>query len=228
MKYCKNCNLKVDAERNYCPLCFRETVECSDEKTREYPFAERTKDEHENKKSTFILKLFMFLSVCAITTCLLVNLLVDSSLLWSMVVTAGIVYVWIMVGHTILSRRGVFEKIFMQLLGIMFILWMIERISPNAEYDRWLANYVFPSVSMCTVATMLMISFIRKDKTWILAFFFITLVLTLASVIFFVYNLDGFIILGIINLGFCSLTLFGYLTFGYSVIKTEFSKKFHI
>ena len=128
-------------------------------------------------------------------------------------------------GHTILSRRGVFEKIFMQLVGIMFILWACELISDNSEH--WLANYVFPSVSMCTVATMLMISFIRKDKTWILAFFLITIVLTVASVLFFVY-LDDFKTMGIINIAFCSLTLIGYLTFGYATIKGEFLKKFHL
>ena len=201
MKYCKNCNVKVDADRNYCPLCFREIKKCDEIQTEEPPFIERTKNEHESNKQTFLIKLFSFISLCAIAICILINLLVDKSLLWSLVVTAGILYVWIIVGHTILSRRGVFEKIFMQLVGIMFILWACELISDNSEH--WLANYVFPSVSMCTVATMLMISFIRKDKTWILAFFLITIVLTVASVLFFVY-LDDFKTMGIINIAFCS------------------------
>ena len=225
MKYCKNCHVKVDANRNHCPLCFREIKQCDDVQTDDLPFMERTKNEHESKKQTFIIKLFSFISLCAIAICTLVNCLVDKSFLWCLVVISGIVYVWIIVGHTILSRRGVFEKIFVQLLGIMFVLWACERISANSEH--WVANYVFPSVSMCTVATMLMIAFIRKDKTWVLAFFLITAVLTVASVLFFVY-LDDFKTMGIINIAFCSLTLIGYLTFAYNVIKGEFLKKFHL
>ena len=225
MKYCKNCKVKVDANRNYCPLCFREISDCDGVSVQEPPFAERTKNEHEGKKNTFILKLFFFLSVCAVSTCVLINLLVKPDFLWSLVVTSSIVYVWIIVGHTILSRRGVFEKIFMQLLGLMFILWTCEMISPNSEH--WLANYIFPSLSICTIATMLMITFIRKDKTWVLAFFLIVIVLTIASALFFVY-LDDFKILGIINLAFCVLTIFGYLVFGYPVIRREFMKKFHL
>ena len=61
----------------------------------------------------------------------------------------------------------------------------------------------------------------------VLAFFLITAVLTVASVLFFVY-LDDFKTMGIINIAFCSLTLIGYLTFAYNVIKGEFLKKFHL
>lgn len=223
MKYCKNCKVKVDADRNYCPLCFRELEVKDDQTVGEYPFVERKKNETFTKNNSFVFKFFIFLSVCAVTICLLVNFLVNPDFKWSLVVVSGIFYVWILVSHTIISRRGVFEKILMQLLGIFLILWACEQIS----YERhWLANYVAPSISMCSILTMVLISFIRKDKTWVLAFFFIIILLTVVSVIFF--RFATFKILGIINLVFCGLTLFGYLTFGYGVIKTEFSKKFHI
>ncbi len=228
MKYCPNCKIKIDTDRAYCPLCFREIKPCEGADTGERPFMERNKNETEGRKTAFLLQLFFFISICVVSICLLINLLTRKSVptepLWSLVVIAGIVYVWIAVGHTILSRRGVFEKIFMQLIGIMFVLWMCEIISFNTE---WLANYVFPSVSMGTVATLLMMTFIKKDKSWILAFFLIIILLTIASILFFIFR-DSFQILGIINLAFCSLTLFGYLTFGYKVIKAEFLKKFHL
>ena len=46
MKYCKNCKVKVDADRSYCPLCFRELEVKNNEGASEYPFMERKKNEH--------------------------------------------------------------------------------------------------------------------------------------------------------------------------------------
>lgn len=225
MKYCKNCKVNVDADRNYCPLCFRELKTLNEESVGEYPFMERRKNEHVTQSTHLLLKIFLFLSVSIISVCTLVNMLINPETLWCLLVSFSLIYVWILVAHTILSRRGVFEKIFMQLVGVMLILWACEILSLNKEH--WLANYVFPSVSMATVATMLMCTFIRRDKSWILAFVFIILVLTVASVLFFVY-LDEFYILSIINLAFCALSLLGYFTFSFKVIKAEFLKKFHL
>lgn len=225
MKYCKNCKINVDADRNYCPLCFRELKTINEESVGEYPFMERRKNEHVTQSTHLLLKIFLFLSVSIISVCTLVNMLINPETLWCLLVSSSLIYVWILVAHTILSRRGVFEKIFMQLVGVMLILWACEILSLNKEH--WLANYVFPSISIATVATMLMCTFIRRDKSWILAFVFIILVLTVASVLFFVY-LDEFYILSIINFAFCALSLLGYFTFSFKVIKAEFLKKFHL
>lgn len=229
MKYCKNCKVKVDANRNYCPLCFRELIQTDDKTNGEHPFAERRQNETNVKNNSFILKFFIFLSICAVSICSLINFLVNPEFLWCALVAAGIIYVWILISHTILSRRGVFEKIFMQLLGLTLILWACENLSYESH---WLANYVFPSLSIVTMATLIMLTLLRKDKSWILAFVFIIGVLFIASLLLFLYLADkqqpGIKILGIINLTFSSLTALGYFVFGFNTIKTEFLKKFHL
>lgn len=224
MKYCKNCKVKVDTDRNYCPLCFRELQDDGQPQSGEYPFLARTKNEHFTKNNTFILKLFIFISICAVAICGLVDWWVNKDFGWSMLVLASILYIWILINHTILSRRGVFEKIIIQLLGLMFILYVCQKLSFKRD---WLASYVFPSISIATLSTLLMITFIRRDKSWVLSFVAVIILLTGVSVFFFL-RLDKFYILNIINLTLCALSLLGYFTFGYSFIKTEFFKKFHL
>lgn len=229
MKFCKNCKVKVDAERNYCPLCFRELAPVDESSSQEYPFAERKKNETFIKNDSFVLRLFIFLSLCAISICLLVNFLTRPNFLWSLVVVGGTVYVWILVCHTIMSRRGVFEKLLIQFLAITFLLWTCEHIS----YEKhWLFDYVFPSVAICSVLTMLLITFIRKDKSWILAFVSMTIFIVVVSILSFIYfvtkELPGATILNIVNLAFSGLTTIGYFTFGYGTLRQESSKKFHI
>lgn len=224
MKYCSNCKVKIDGERNHCPLCFREIKEISDEKTLEYPFAERKKNENYQRNNSFVLKLFIFMSICAISICFLVNMLLPNSPSWWLVVLGGIVYVWVLIAHTIISRRNVFERILAQLVAITFLLWTCEFIT---EDTSWLMNYVFPSISMCTVFAMLMITFIRKDKSWLLSFVAIIIILTIVSIISLLY-LEDYHLLNIINIAFSGLTLLGFFTFGYQSIRQEFLKKFHL
>ena len=177
MKYCKNCKVKIDSERDYCPLCFRESVKINDEVSTPL-FAERKTNETTVKRNLFVTKLFIFMSICAISVCLLINYFTGFELPWSLSVVSGILYCWILISHTIISRRGIFEKVLFQLLGIIFILWTSEKISTG---HTWLWNYVFPSVSLCAICSLLMITFIRKDKSWILSFLTITFILIVVS-----------------------------------------------
>ncbi len=222
MKYCKNCKINVDTNHDYCPLCFRE-LSGSGQETSAPMFAERKANERTIKKSTLVSKLFIYISLCVVAICLVVNFLTDSSVLWSLVVISGIVYVWILVAHTIISKRGIFEKVLMQVLGVIFVLIVSENISPT---KNWLQCYVYPSVSLLTVCSLLMIIFIKKDKSWILSFVIITLLTGLTSV--FLLGIDSFKLMNIINIIFCALTVLGYFTFGYNLIKQEFIKKFHL
>lgn len=224
MKYCKNCKVKIDSERDYCPLCFRESVKINDEVSTPL-FAERKTNETTVKRNLFVTKLFIFMSICAISVCLLINYFTGFELPWSLSVVSGILYCWILISHTIISRRGIFEKVLFQLLGIIFILWTSEKISTG---HTWLWNYVFPSVSLCAICSLLMITFIRKDKSWILSFLTITFILSVVSLIIMIRVSDDFKLLNLITVVLGGLSVLGYFTFGFWAIKQEFSKNFHL
>ena len=163
MKYCKNCKIKVDSDKDYCPLCFRELSGEGSSDTQ--LFAERKANELSNERNDILTKIFVFMTICVVSICLITNLLIDPSVLWSLSVVSGALYVWILVSHTIISRRGIFEKVLFQVLAIMFILWTSSEISPTHD---WLQQYVYPSVSLSVLTVMLMIILIKKDKPWLL------------------------------------------------------------
>lgn len=222
MKYCKNCKVNVDTDRDYCPLCFREL---SGEGMTDTPlYAERKTNEHCNKNNDFITKLFVFMTICSVSVCLIVNLLADPEVLWSLTVISGLTYVWVLVSHTIISRRGAFEKVLFQLLAILFILWTSDLISSTHD---WLPEYVFPSVSLCAITVLVMIILIKRDKSWILSFFVITLFLGISSVIVII-NFDSFKLLNLINIVYSFLLIIGYLNFGGERIRQQFAKIFHL
>ncbi len=222
MKYCKNCKIKVDSDKDYCPLCFRELSGEGSSDTQ--LFAERKANEHSNERNDILTKIFVFMTICVVSICLITNLLIDPSVLWSLSVVSGALYVWILVSHTIISRRGIFEKVLFQVLSIMFILWTSSEISPTHD---WLQQYVYPSVSLSVLTVMLMIILIKKDKSWLLSFFTISILLGTASVVI-LFNYDSFKILNLINIVYAALLVIAYVIFGGKVIKQQFTKIFHL
>ena len=222
MKYCKNCKIKVDSDKDYCPLCFRELSGEGSSDTQ--LFAERKANEHSNERNDILTKIFVFMTICVVSICLITNLLIDPSVLWSLSVVSGALYVWILVSHTIISRRGVFEKMLFQVLAVMFILWTSSKISPTHD---WLQQYVYPSVSLSVLTVMLMIILIKKDKSWLLSFFTISILLGTASVVI-LFNYDSFKILNLINIVYAGLLVIAYVIFGGKVIKQQFTKIFHL
>ena len=59
-----------------------------------------------------LLVIFLFISIVSSAVCLTVNLMTSFLPFWSLIVIIGIVYCWVLIVHTILSRRSIFEKIF--------------------------------------------------------------------------------------------------------------------
>lgn len=222
MKYCENCKIQVDGERDYCPLCFREL---SGECEHSTPiFAERSLNEHSNRRNNFITKLFSFMTICAIVICLIINFMVNPDVFWSLTVISGLLYVWVLVAHTIISRRNIFEKVLFQLLSLIFILFTTDMLSND---HSWFPEIVFPSVSMCAASVLLMIIFIKKDKSWMLSFLVITVLLVVASLIV-MFKLDEFKLVNLINVVYCSLIVLGYLIFGWTSIKQQFARIFYL
>ena len=168
MKRCENCKVTVNTNKKYCPLCYNsiDGENCNN-------LVYKTKDmATKNKKSGYIAqKILLFISLCAIIVCTTINFLTQTTFFWSLIVTSSILYVWILVRHTIISRRNIFEKILFQVLGILLILFLTNKISGSGE---WFWFYVTPSVSILTTITILIL-WISCRSDHLCSFFVLTI-----------------------------------------------------
>lgn len=225
MKYCKYCKTTIDTTNDFCPLCFNH-VEETDSNVDQLYTLRRTND-LEDRRKQFITKLFLFLSVCAIVICFFINYLVNFDVQWCLVVTFGILYVWVLVAHTVMSQQSAFKKILLQIISIIVLLYFTERVSDN---HNWLLQYVYPSISFTVVFVLLMILFIGRNRsTNILGFTVIIVLLGIVSIILIVFDfVSEFTLLNRMNYLLCGLTVLGLLIFGLRSIKQELSKKLHL
>ena len=225
MRKCKICGVNVASNANYCPLCYHDLDK---DNSKDYPLTEiKTHNTSRKHIRRFLAKLFLLISIATFGICLFINLESKNTYLWSMLVLVSIVYLWILVAHTIMSKRSVFEKVVFQLLGIIAIVGTTYALSIEPA-ENWLVSYVMPGISMLAVAVMAFMSAISKyRKNYLLSFIVVYLGLLIVSVIF-TYTIDSYHKVNNICILVCSIASVGTLLLGYKSIHKEFVKVFNL
>lgn len=226
MKYCEQCKLEVNTNKDYCPLCYNEFDDNQEVSSENLIYKNKEKNEKTTKNKAFITKLFMYLTICTIVICSFINFLTNKSVFWSLVVACGIIYVWVLIKHTILSRRALFEKVLFQLLGIFLILFFSYKISGSGD---WFWNYVIPSIAIMTTLVLLIVYFsIYKKSDHLISFFILFLLLIILSAVLLLAKIDTFKLLNEINLILNGLIILGILILAFKQLKNSFMKTFNL
>ena len=223
MKHCKICNVDVKTDKNYCPLCFNQMQGKSTEKPL---YLCNTDKRSQLKKHYLANKILLFISLVAVCICGFINFITYSGVAWSLVVLTGLVYLWILIRHAIMSNRSAFEKVFFQFVGVLAITISSYFISSGGD---WLLNYVVPSIAITTSVILVMITLCNKRrKNFLMGFLVIYFLLLTLSIVLLACKFDTFKVLNEINLLVTSLAILGTLFFGFKTIKNELSKKLHL
>lgn len=223
MKYCKKCNVKINTDGDFCPLCYGEIEKIEESGVNLCNDASVIKNEKQRKK--ILRKIFLMITMVSLTACFFIDVVTGFSG-WSILVALSEAYVWALVTHLIISNRSPFEKFFVQILLILAILWYAEFLSKG----EWIYQYVYPAVSLGAVATMLMISFISKQRGRLsLSFVFLIFFLAIGSlIILLIQSKNDFRLLNVINIFCCVLSIIGYVVFLGRELYDEICKKFHV
>ncbi len=223
MKHCEICKVEIDTHNDICPLCYNKLIETQKKTTPEL-FELKTKEKRTHKR-VMVAKIFMLISIFVVLSCAFINYQTKGPA-WSIVVLMSVIWLWVLIAHTIMNRDTPFKKIFFELVSVSALLLVTNYIFSS---NSWLVFYVYPSMSM---AVSIVLSFIvmcsKKRKKVLYSFFAIEFLLLLVSVIFLVFKLDDFMILNQINIFFIVIVEIAYLIFGWKLIKEEFIRKFHI
>ncbi len=223
MKRCEHCNVDVNTNHGTCPLCFGTLTEVNNKPGLD-PFKEK-EDVVENKSKQILFKLFLYLSIIAVGVCVIINLMTEPLPLWSLIVAIGVLYCWVLIYHTIISKRSIFEKLFLQIGIIVGLLFVCEWVSGG---EKWMVDYAMPSISMAVMLVLFVLAQTLKYHKGLLAFFIMTFILTLISGILLLCKVPTFNLLNIITICAGVTALVGMIMFKGSILKKEFSKKFHV
>lgn len=168
MSYCVNCGVKLDESLPKCPLCNTPVINPNELKKAEIipPFPmERGETETVKSKDVIILTT-VFLATTAIC-CMLLNLLVFSSTLWSLPIIGLCAFIWVVVIPSI-AFHNLPIYIFMIIDGFAMAgyLYMLSFMTTN---KAWLTRLALPITALATVIILTFTLLMRKISSSILS-----------------------------------------------------------
>lgn len=155
MKYCKNCNMKMDTTLHNCLFCNEELTKVSEDKE-VYMFA----PVHKKQKKSYLTRVFILLNFISA----LVSIFLDSRdnpiLTWSLVVAISNLYViiFILIVKIKTNWTATFSKaVILTLLALIFIGLAIRDYS-------WSLDYVLPLGLILNIVLLLVLLFFNRKK----------------------------------------------------------------
>ncbi|MFM9280255.1 DUF6320 domain-containing protein [Paenibacillus jiagnxiensis] len=107
-----------------------------------YPVYTFTQEQHV---SNLFSKWLAFIVLVVISLSILINTLGKSDVWWSLYLIPCVLYVWLFIRHTVISRSHLGAKVIVQLLGLSGLLLWINAV---AGKNYWSTGYVIPFLVM--------------------------------------------------------------------------------
>lgn len=154
--YCKKCNVNIPCKTEVCPLCHSSLVDItpSDE---EFAFpAPNVK----KLRLPLFKKIYLALTALICVLSLSLNLALNPTFMWSVIIIVVLTYVYYFVSVTVFSRRGFHKRILGQtlILSLMFIILKLVVGGNHWIFIAWL-----PAVF--TSAEIILCAFIIRNRT---------------------------------------------------------------
>ncbi len=160
MKLCENCRVSLPDSQLCCPLCHRPLPQGEGEPIPNpyfpaYPQAEL------KKIRTLLFRIALFLSAATGILTLFINWMTWDAYpkLWSLFVIIPLLYLWLLVGNTILSRMRGGAKIILHVLGLSCVLVAMDLLT---GFHRWSVNWAIPILTVVATLLLTVLVFAKK------------------------------------------------------------------
>ncbi|MBO0994355.1 DUF6320 domain-containing protein [Bacillus sp. SD088] len=215
--YCSNC--KTYTKQQYCPLCKHE-LSAKLEDNPYYPVYET-----KVHRRRFAQRIVLFIATFAISTCLLINLLIEPNQLWFLYVLGPVLYGLLLINHTILSKAHTGSKVIFQVIALSIMLFILDAASGSS---KWSIHYVIPFLVM--LATLFVtIIVLRKPMKWreYIGYMTTMIILGFLPVILFLSSWSTVLWPSAATALYALLTLIGMILFSEKTMKNEIVRRFH-
>ena len=136
MGKCRNCHIEVLDETEFCPLCMS-ILEADGEMENMYPDVRV-----RMRRLKIFSRIYLFLAICTEAALVTINVFDSHEIWWSAIVGLALLYVYLLLHHTILGKSGYRSKIFVLAMFSVLVAIAIDFIS---GYRGWSVDYVMPT-----------------------------------------------------------------------------------
>ncbi|UOO36819.1 hypothetical protein IZU99_05900 [Oscillospiraceae bacterium CM] len=233
MKNCDKCRVSVNTRYDFCPLCgMRLTAQPSESDLPKMSGLLSATEQHDiypryNAKAKYnlTLRILAFLSLFAVASTLLINLLTYQGMLWSLLVAAGIAVFWAAVIYPVTVRKNIGHHIAVNAVSVC-VFFITAHFVVRAK--GWSLDYVVPFLFIAATTFISLVILIKWMKWREYALYqFITIILGLLPVISVLAHLVTTAWPSLVSAVYSFLTLLAMFIFGDKKYKNELIKRFH-
>lgn len=150
---CTSCHAAVDEALHNCPLCGKYLGIPAVNAQAPYPLPNYSMIRKIHERKAFFI--FISLSLFTILLAGVVNVVIDPYQAWSLYAFLGVFYLWVLIGHTIISKSTIGQKLIYQTLAISVFLLTVDYL---VNWNLFSATYIIPLLIATMQVAMLVIT----------------------------------------------------------------------
>ena len=156
MSKCRNCNVEILDETEFCPLC-HSVLEQTEELENMYPDARM-----KTQKMKFATRLYLFCALVVEFLLIVIDFHGENQVHWSVLVGLGLLYVYTVLRYAVLGKSGYRAKTIVLVLLAVLITVAVDFIT---GYRGWSVDYV-ASGGILLVDVIIIALMIWNRRNW--------------------------------------------------------------
>ena len=170
---CKRCNVEIYGKADFCPLCKQPLEGEKNEYNEEYIYPIKKKRGKSYKILTFT-PMYIIVASLVFLIATTINMVLAPDMKWFWVVGIVLIYAYILVQNTILSRSTIAHKILWQGLIVFAFIWSVSHLlfqmGVISDVWFWAVDLALPIVIGVSNLVMWILTacFVKTDKSLII------------------------------------------------------------
>lgn len=228
MKYCNKCQVNVNTNQAYCPLCHQKLTGENEFDYEFYPPSiSKTRQVLPLTK-----KILAFITITSILSLSIINFAVyeQTPYLWCLIPVGAILYFWSIVRYGILSKQNIAYRLALLTALLIIILNLIDvNFTTIDQAKGWALNYVTPlALFACNLAISFIIWIKRINYREYLIYLITIVVFSIVPVILYLLSIIEILWPSIVAFSFAIFILLFIIFFFPKSIKEEIKKRLHL
>ena len=220
MSRCRNCNVEILDETEFCPLC-HSVLEQTEELENMYPDAR-----HKTQKLLFASRLYLFCAIVLEFVLVMIDFNSETQVHWSVLVGLGLVYVYTVIRYAVIGKSGYRAKTIVLVLLAVVITVVVDFIT---GYRGWSVDYVASGGILLMDVTIIALMIVNR-RNWqsYMMWQISTVVLSLIPAILYLVGIENNVYMAFLPLVVSVFLFIGTWMLGGRRATQELYRRFHI
>ena len=220
MSKCRNCNVEILDESEFCPLC-HSVLEQTEELENMYPDARL-----KTQKMKFATRIYLFCALVAEFLLVVIDFNGENQVHWSILAGLGLLYVYTVLRYAVLGKSGYRAKTIVLVLLAVLLTVAVDFIT---GYRGWSVDYV-ASGSILVLDMIIISLMIWNRRNWqsYMMWQISTILFSLIPAVLYWLGLEHNLYMAFLPLSVSVFLFLGTLMIGGRRASQELYRRFHI